>query len=389
VTAGSITAWNTCSTGLRIIISAFATGESLSDRGMVRLRTFLGWVASTYRRSGRPWKSISAKKSEGRLSNNSFEQFVARDGEQNEPFTATTTLDDPQTKCRCRRGSSASVGILFAHLFAESFAPRASIVRAARSRVSIRASQVFGNRFFEFVAVVLLFYALSYAVAYAGGRLVERGLRVNYTRKIHHFAIVTLPWIVRSALGLENNGLVMGLAVFLLPFHLLLFCLPIRSRIPAVATMFRCVDRPEDRPHTLFWLATQYAAVCTIFPLLYALLAARGVESWLGIVIAVIAFGDGLAEPVGVAFGRHAYSVAAFGTSKQYRRTWEGSACVALAAVVAVLFFRNTFTDLQFALGLSILPISAAIAEARSPHTLDAPFLFLVLGAELLLLSYF
>ena len=51
-----------------------------------------------------------------------------------------------------------------------------------------------------------------------------------------------------------------------------------------------------------------------IFLLLYAAASARGVESWLGIVIAINAFGDGLAEPVGVAFGRHAYSVGALGS---------------------------------------------------------------------------
>jgi hypothetical protein len=56
---------------------------------------------------------------------------------------------------------------------------------------------------------------------------------------------------------------------------------------------------------------------------------------------------------------------------------------------VAVIVFRQTFTELQFALALAIIPISAAITEARSPHTWDSPFLFLVLGAELLLLSYF
>jgi phytol kinase len=241
--------------------------------------------------------------------------------------------------------------------------------------------------FGRFVAAVSVFYAVSFSVAYVGGRLVERGVRVNYTRKCNHFVTIGLPWVLQGVFGLRQSIWAVVGACILMPLHLALYLKPIRDRLPAAATMFRSFDRPEDRPNTLFWSATQQIAVFSVFPFVYALMLWRGIELWTGIAVAVNTFGDGLAEPVGVAFGRHPYEVAGFFSDKKYRRTWEGSAWIALVAAAAVAAYHESFTPTQFWTALAAVPPTAAATEALSPHTWDAPALFFVVIFELLLIS--
>ncbi len=94
-------------------------------------------------------------------------------------------------------------------------------------------------------------------VAYCSGLLVDANVKVNYTRKINFFATFLSPLVLAHALPYERSPattavrLTVGVAMFVVLAE------PIRSRIPALATMFRSFDRPEDRPHTLLWLSTQ------------------------------------------------------------------------------------------------------------------------------------
>jgi hypothetical protein len=41
---------------------------------------------------------------------------------------------------------------------------------------------------------------------------------------------------------------------------MLFFIKPVRKRLALAGTMFLSYDRPEDRPHTMFWLTTQLLA---------------------------------------------------------------------------------------------------------------------------------
>jgi hypothetical protein len=240
-----------------------------------------------------------------------------------------------------------------------------------------------------FLTATFLFFAASFSVAYLCGRLVERfGMKVNYSRKIGHFVTVGMPWALQQAFCLDKNLMAIALAAVVTPMNLAIYIKPIRERFPAVATMFRSFDRPEDRPHTLAWLVTQYVAVFAVYFGVYALLMYRGTVAWMVIPIMVNVVGDGLAEPVGVAFGSHPYQCSALFTRRRYVRTLEGSAVVFLSAVVGILICASTLTPLQLGLALAIIPISAALAEAVSPHTWDAPLLFLVVGAEMVLLSF-
>jgi len=223
------------------------------------------------------------------------------------------------------------------------------------------------------------------AIAYLSGLLAtRRGVKVNYTRKINHFAIFFLPIFLTDVFpyhatlasnivsGIIYAGMLAGLTE------------PVRKRVGFIRTVFASFDRPEDRPHTMLWLATQImAGYAVLIPLGYAL-AAMDVPRLIYVPILVNAIGDGLAEPVGVRFGRHKYAVRALTSGRTYIRTWEGSACVFVTALLVVFFFRGSFTVAEYWTALAVIPPAMTLAEARAPHTWDTPFLFLVGGLILL-----
>ena len=107
----------------------------------------------------------------------------------------------------------------------------------------------------------LLKMALLGGVAYACGLLVRHhGVKVNYTRKVNFFALYLLPMLVdRLFPTVTTSGAAAVRAVFFMLF-MAFFLKPMRERLPLAATMFLSYDRPEDRPHTMFWLTTQLLA---------------------------------------------------------------------------------------------------------------------------------
>ena len=227
--------------------------------------------------------------------------------------------------------------------------------------------------------------AVLAGTAYLSGLLVLRfGVLVNYTRKIVHFAVFLVPILVAdvfpydpslataTASGLVLVGLMAGLVR------------PVRERVGPVATMFRAIDRPEDRPYTLVWLSSQVAVGYAVLLPLAVVFASFDRMELIYIPILVNGLGDGLAEPVGVRFGKRHYTVKALGVRRTYTRTLEGSACVFGAGVLAVLLFRDLLPGAEFWAALALLPPVMTWAEARSPHTWDSPFLFLAGGAVLL-----
>jgi len=103
------------------------------------------------------------------------------------------------------------------------------------------------------------------------------------------------------------------------------------------------------------------------------------------ITVLVAGIGDGLAEPVGVRFGRHKYATRALFSDRKYTRSYEGSACVFLSGVFACLILKGEMSGVELALALGVIPIAMTLAEAFSPHTWDSPFLYLVGGTTTIL----
>jgi dolichol kinase len=231
---------------------------------------------------------------------------------------------------------------------------------------------------------------LLYGVAYAAGLLVvRRNVKVNYTRKINHFALFFLPMFLAPFFAFERTLATTALTGGLVVASIGVYAAPIRSRLPLLPTMFASFDRPEDRPYTLLWLQTQIVAgYAVIVPLLW-LFAQRGTPELMLIPVLINGIGDGLAEPVGVRWGRHRYRVRPLHGTRVYTRSLEGSACVLVTGVLVILLFHASFTATQFWLALATVPPAMTLAEARSPHTWDTPFLFLTGGVLLLGITSF
>jgi len=225
----------------------------------------------------------------------------------------------------------------------------------------------------------MLKLAILYTVQFCTGLLVKhKGMKVNYTRKINHFALFLIPLFLDRAFAYEKSFGLFALGAVGAILSLVIYIEPIRSKVPLIATMFISFDRPEDRPHTLFWLTTQLAAGYMVLLPMIVLFYYYDLMAWIFLPVLINGIGDGLAEPVGVRYGRHSYTVRALFSSKKYVRALEGSACVFLASIIIVAFFYATFTPGQLVAALIVLPLLMTLTEAFSPHTWDTPFLFLV-----------
>ena len=226
---------------------------------------------------------------------------------------------------------------------------------------------------------VIVFFALTFA---PGKWLVQRGVKVNYTRKIFHFVFFFFPVFTASLFPYEFS-----IKLTLLSGAVLVACLafmyqPVREKSEFLATSFSAIDRPEDRPYTLIWVSTQLVVTYIVLILMLTWLEHYDKKALISITWLIAGIGDGLAEPVGVRFGKRAYQVRALFTDRRYTRTVEGSLCVLFSGFVAVVLHIEALNQHQFILALLIIPIAMTLAEAFSPHTWDGPLLYLVGGTS-------
>ena len=235
------------------------------------------------------------------------------------------------------------------------------------------------NYWINEVFKVLVFFGITFVL---GRYLVSRGVRVNYTRKIFHFVFFFFPIYIASILPFESS-----IITTLMSGGVLLVCLafmvePVRSKSYFLKTAYSAIDRPEDRPFTLVWVSTQIVATYLILIGMVAWLSQYDKVVLIYITVLVAGIGDGLAEPVGVRFGKRKYSVGALLTDKKYTRSSEGSMCVFLSGILAVVLLAGQLDKTQLIIALAIMPIAMTLAEALSPHTWDGPFLYLVGGVS-------
>ena len=232
----------------------------------------------------------------------------------------------------------------------------------------------------NFVLNQLIKNTLLFIICYLCGLLVlNKGVKTNYTRKIGHFSLFFLPFFLDIFFFYDKNNIFLtAISLFSGLFFFIIYIKPIRERVNVINIAFLSVDRPEDRPHTLRWLFTQtLVSFIVIIPLYLYLMAINKMEL-IFIPILINAVGDGLAEPIGIRFGKHKYKTYALFTKKKYERSIEGSICVFVASILTILLLFPFFTFFQFIIALIAIPISMTLAEAFAPHTWDNPFLFLV-----------
>lgn len=226
--------------------------------------------------------------------------------------------------------------------------------------------------------------------------VVKKWVKVNYTRKINHFALLIVPFLMGMIVQ-TNNSLGTSLADYFMQFvwllsgllFFVLFIKPVREKVSVCNTAFLSIDRPEDRPYTLKWMVTQTAA---------NFIAAIPISFYLGminkpelifILILINGIWDGLAEPIGIKFWKHKYKTFALFTNKKYERSIEGSLTVFIVSLMVILLFASSFSTLQLIITLLTLPIIMTITEAKAPHTWDNPLLFAVWSIVLFLVFHF
>ena len=233
----------------------------------------------------------------------------------------------------------------------------------------------------EFIKFVLLL-GLSYGLGLA---VLNAGIKVNYTRKVLHFFIFFLPVYLESLFPYDADfgTIIVSGTLFLLTIALMVE--PVRSRSSLINTAFASIDRPEDRPYTLLWLSTQVMATFPVLCLMLWLLGQYERTSLIYITVLVAGIGDGLAEPIGVRFGRHKYATKALFSDRKYTRSFEGSACVFFSGVFACLLLKSQMSTTELVVAMAIIPIAMTLAEAFSPHTWDSPFLYLIGGTTTIL----
>jgi len=250
--------------------------------------------------------------------------------------------------------------------------------------------------FIPFTIEFLIKLGIYFIVMYLSGLLVlKKGIKVNYTRKMNHFSLLAVPFLLRTILRsppppgdsgdytMQIVGLLSGLLFFAL------FLKPIRERVGIFNTAFRGIDRPEDRPYTLIWITTQTAANFLAAIPIAIYLDMINKPELIFIPILVNGIGDGLAEPVGVRFGKHRYQTSALFTKRKYVRSIEGSACIFITSIVVVILFGSLFSTSQFVIALITFPIIMTLVEAKAPHSWDNPILMAVGSVLLFLILHF
>ena len=98
-------------------------------------------------------------------------------------------------------------------------------------------------------------------IQYASGSLVfYKGVKVNYTRKINHFALFFVPMFIDNIIPVQPSIELLIIGSFVAVAGLIIYIKPIRTNSRLIQRMFLSFDRPADRPNTLLWLTTQTAA---------------------------------------------------------------------------------------------------------------------------------
>lgn len=217
---------------------------------------------------------------------------------------------------------------------------------------------------------VILFIAAIVSIWCVTGALRLRGrLRPADARKINHIAAFVGGSICFGWLAPEKARWSAFLAGTILLGFVFLACL-FRERKP-FSLAFAGNTRPDDSPHEAFYFWSSW---------LLSMLALLGIELLVWnpavtrLAALVVGIGDGIAEPIGVRFGRHIYEAPAFWKLTPSKRSLEGSAALALAtffSVAAVLCFETNFDFPDSLATATTVTLGTTVVEAVTPHGFD------------------
>ncbi len=248
----------------------------------------------------------------------------------------------------------------------------------------------------------IMFNTLSLAVLFisvgiiAGIISIKTGANIGYTRKTLHFCSFFLPFGINRLFPMQSNIFVTLIKFWGILIVYLIASKSVRRHFWPSSIIFRAFDRPSDRPYTLSWMVTQFLAssvVLVAFSFLWSYFEElkdgdNNFSDLTLIIILINGLGDGLAEPVGVRFGKHKYTTRSIWYdgkfwNGEFTRSYEGSSCVFLVSVASIGGFYYLFTTGQLIIALLTIPIMMTLTEAFAPHTWDNPFLYFVGGLML------
>ena len=238
------------------------------------------------------------------------------------------------------------------------------------------------NQLIKYFLVSIIQYTMSLLIIY-------KDIRVNYTRKVIHISYFLWPQLLDILLiKYEKNKFTEFWNVWIILFLLLALSEHVRKKIGIIDMMFKAVDRPEDRPYTLIWFSSQIISTLIVvipFSVYFSRIDKIGL---IFIPILINGLADGLAEPVGIRFGKHKYKTRACLSSREYERSYEGSACVFIVSTIIILAYYTYMSIHQYIFCTLLIPIITTFTEAYSPHTWDSPCIFFVV-CGLLIVSTF
>jgi len=208
-------------------------------------------------------------------------------------------------------------------------------------------------------------------------------IKINYVRKLglrpwKKLIAFVVPLLITRGDSVVTDWIVLfsvqGLSGLLTESYLA------RWHVRLFAYAYVSWDRIEDRPYSMRYDQIEdILRFCIYLP--FMILFGKG-SAIILIPNLVNQFADGLAEPVGIRFGKHSYRTRALWYdgkfwSGRFVRTVEGSATVFVVTLFILLFYSSYFTPSQYVAVLLGLPLLMMIVEAISPHTGDGPLIAL------------
>lgn len=276
---------------------------------------------------------------------------------------------------------------------------------------------------FEFILDTFIFnFGINFGIQYLAGILrVFIDFPAAYTRKMWHISVYSIPFIIDSIFNNLNDDdatITLIWNWWTVQFQIGITMCPVRyffdkyviggsindETIPiykrllnAPSLIFAAFERVEDRPNTLKWMQIQIYLSYLFFMILAGFdmiihdnninnRDKSALESLILIATIVGGFGDGLAEVIGRKYGQnHQFKVRGCCSEYDYVRSVHGSLMVWISGVVAVAVNHNEFTRVQMIIAFIIIPIIGTMTEAKAPHTLDNPFIILLVGLSVLI----
>jgi len=185
-----------------------------------------------------------------------------------------------------------------------------------------------------------------------------KGLKTGYTRKIFHFGIFTMAGVLQICIGLP------AVVLFgVLTSTWVIYAVLRGEGFP----FFEAIARESDNPRRGFFVIIPLLSTALGGILSNVLFPGYALVGYL-----VAGWGDAIAEPVGVRFGKHKYKVPSLGGVPAVRSI-EGSSAVLIsgfaASFISLMIIGLSTADAL--LTASAVAMSATFIEAISNHGLD------------------